>query len=105
MTVEAAYAEVERITRRKARNCSSSVVVSGTKITMQSPHMVGFTQDRRPYEVNAKTAMQDVTNPNFIELETLKAKVEMEDKSIVTMKCGDKLCEIIIRDAGAQLSV
>ena len=29
--------------------------------------------------------MQDVTNPNFIELETLKAKIEMEDKSIVLM--------------------
>lgn len=62
-----------------------SVVVSGTKITMQSPHMAGFTPDRRPYEVNAVTALQDITNPNFIELETLKAKVEMEDKSIVLM--------------------
>jgi len=62
-----------------------NVVVSGTKITMQSPHMAGFTPDRRPYEVNARTAMQDVTNPNFIELETLNAKMEMEDKSIVFM--------------------
>lgn len=62
-----------------------NVVVSGTKITMQSPHMAGFTPDRRPYEVNAKTAMQDVTNPNFIELDTLKAKLEMEDKSLVFM--------------------
>ena len=61
------------------------VVVSGTKITMQSPHMAGFTPDRRPYEVNAVTAMQDITNPNFIELETLKGKMEMEDKSIVLM--------------------
>ena len=62
-----------------------NVVVSGTKITMQSPHMAGFTPDRRPYEVTARTAIQDVTNPNFIELETLKAKVEMEDKSTVLM--------------------
>ncbi len=62
-----------------------NVVVSGTKITMQSPHMAGFTPDRRPYEVTARTAAQDVTNPNFIELETLKAKVEMEDKSVVLM--------------------
>jgi lipopolysaccharide export system protein LptC len=62
-----------------------NVVVSGTKITMQSPHMAGFTPDRRPYEVTAKTAMQDITNPNFIELETLKAKIEMEDKSTVLM--------------------
>ena len=62
-----------------------NVVVSGTKITMQSPHMAGFTPDRRPYEVTARTAVQDVTNPNFIELETLKAKMEMEDKSTVLM--------------------
>ena len=62
-----------------------NVVVSGTKITMQSPHMAGFTPDRRPYEVNARTAMQDVTNPNFIELDVLKGKMEMEDKSIIVM--------------------
>jgi lipopolysaccharide export system protein LptC len=62
-----------------------NVVVSGTKITMSSPHLAGFTPDRRPYEVNARTAVQDVTNPNFIELETLTAKIEMEDKSIVLM--------------------
>lgn len=62
-----------------------NVVVSGTKITMQSPHMAGFTPDRRPYVVNAVTAIQDIANPNFIELETLKAKVEMEDKSVVLM--------------------
>jgi lipopolysaccharide export system protein LptC len=63
----------------------AGVVVSGTKITMQSPHMAGFTPDRRPYVVTARTAMQDISNPNFIELETLKAKVEMEDKSTVLM--------------------
>jgi lipopolysaccharide export system protein LptC len=61
------------------------VVVSGTKITMQAPHMAGFTPDRRPYEVTARSAVQDVTNPNFIELETPRAKVAMEDKSVVLM--------------------
>jgi lipopolysaccharide export system protein LptC len=60
-----------------------SVVVSGTTITMQSPHMAGFTADRRPYEVWARSAKQDVTDPTNIELHVLKAKVEMEDKSIV----------------------
>jgi len=38
-----------------------NLVVSGTKITMESPHMAGYTQDQRPYEVWAKTATQDVT--------------------------------------------
>lgn len=60
-----------------------NVVVSGTKITMQSPHLTGFTPDRRPYEVTARTAMQDISDPNFVELDILKAKIQMEDQSTV----------------------
>jgi lipopolysaccharide export system protein LptC len=44
-----------------------NLVVSGTKITMESPHLAGFSTDRRPYELWAK------------------AKVMMEDRSTVTM--------------------
>ena len=62
-----------------------NLVVSGTKITMKSPHMSGYTQDRRPYEVWAKTATQDVTDPDHVELKTLRAKVLMEDQSTVTL--------------------
>ena len=46
---------------------------------------VGYTQDRRPYEVWAKTATQDVTDPDHVELSTLRAKVLMEDQSTVTL--------------------
>jgi lipopolysaccharide export system protein LptC len=62
-----------------------NLVVSGTKITMESPHMSGYTQDRRPYEVWAKTATQDVTDPDHVDLRTLRAKVLMEDQSTVTL--------------------
>jgi lipopolysaccharide export system protein LptC len=62
-----------------------NLVVSGTKITMESPHMSGYTPDRRPYEVWAKTATQDVTDPDHVELKTLRAKVLTEDQSIVTL--------------------
>lgn len=62
-----------------------NLVVSGTKITMESPHMSGYTPDRRPYEVWAKTATQDVTDPDHVELKTLRAKVLMEDQSTVTL--------------------
>ena len=62
-----------------------NLVVSGTKITMESPHMAGYTQDRRPYEVWAKTATQDVTDPDHVELKTLRAKLLMEDQSTITM--------------------
>jgi lipopolysaccharide export system protein LptC len=63
----------------------SNLVVSGTKITMETPHLAGFSTDQRPYEVWAKSAIQDLTDPDHVELKTLRAKVMMEDKSTVTM--------------------
>ena len=62
-----------------------NLVVSGTKITMESPHLAGFSTDQRPYEMWAKAAVQDLTDPDHVELKTLRAKVMMEDKSTVTM--------------------
>jgi lipopolysaccharide export system protein LptC len=66
-----------------------NLVVSGTKITMESPHMAGYTQDQRPYEVWAKTATQDVTDPDHVDLKTLRAKLRMEDQSTVTLDALD----------------
>jgi lipopolysaccharide export system protein LptC len=63
----------------------SNLVVSGTKITMESPHMSGYTTDQRPYEVWAKTATQDVTDPDHLDLKTLRAKMLSEDRSTVTL--------------------
>ena len=63
----------------------SNLVVSGTKITMENPHLAGFSQDKRPYEMWAKAAIQDLTDPDHVELRTLRAKVMMEDRSTVTM--------------------
>ena len=62
-----------------------NLVVSGTKITMETPHLAGFSTDQRPYDLWAKAAVQDLTNPDQVELQTLRAKVAMEDKSTVTM--------------------
>src|ERR1700712_2398735 len=63
-----------------------NLVVSGTKITMESPHLSGFSPDQRPYEMWAKTATQDLTVPNRVELNTLHAKVLMQDRTMVTME-------------------
>ena len=62
-----------------------NLVVSGTKITMVNPHMAGFSQDRRPYELRAKAAIQDLANPDHVELRVIRAKVMMEDRSSVTL--------------------
>ena len=62
-----------------------NLVVSGTKITMESPRLAGFTPDKRPYEMQATTATQDITDPDHVELHTLRAKVLMEDHTTVTL--------------------
>ncbi|MCC8967922.1 LPS export ABC transporter periplasmic protein LptC [Bradyrhizobium sp. Pear76] len=62
-----------------------NLVVSGTKITMESPHIAGFSTDGRPYEMWAKAAIQDITDPDHVELKTIRAKVAQQDQSTVTM--------------------
>src|SRR5262249_40036556 len=59
-----------------------NLVISGSKITMESPHLSGYTTpDRRPYDIWAKAALQDLTDPDHVELQTLHSKVLMEDQS------------------------
>ncbi|MBV9459598.1 MAG: LPS export ABC transporter periplasmic protein LptC [Bradyrhizobium sp.] len=60
-----------------------NLVVSGTKITMEAPHLSGYTPDRRPYEMWAKTAVQDVTDADHVELNKLRTKLLMQDGSTV----------------------
>lgn len=62
-----------------------NLVVSGTKITMESPHLSGFSAEGRPYEMWAKAAIQDVTDPDHVELKTIRAKVAQQDQSTVTI--------------------
>src|ERR1700675_4598405 len=68
-----------------------NLVVSGTKITMESPHLSGYTPDQRPYELWAKTATQDLTDPDHVDLKTLRAKVLMEDRTTVMLDARNGL--------------
>jgi lipopolysaccharide export system protein LptC len=62
-----------------------SLVIKGTKVTMQQPRLSGYTADSRPYEFTAHSADQDVTKPDLMDLHQIAAKIEMEDKSIVNL--------------------
>ena len=62
-----------------------SLVVSGSKITMEHPRLSGFTHDARAYELSADAAKQDLTKPDLIELRNLRATVEMQDKATIEM--------------------
>jgi lipopolysaccharide export system protein LptC len=45
----------------------------------------GYTPDQRPYELWATTAVQDVTNPDLVELNKLRTKLLLQDGSTVFM--------------------
>jgi len=61
------------------------LVINGSKITMQQPRLAGFTSDSRPYEFTANSAQQDITKPDLVELQQIRAKIAMADKSMVHM--------------------
>ena len=53
--------------------------------TWRQPTLGGFTRDGRPYELTARAAAQDLTNPAMLELKDVRAKVTMQDKSTVEL--------------------
>ena len=59
------------------------LVIKGTKITMQEPRLTGFTTDSRPYEFTANAAQQDIMQPDIVDLQNIRAKIAMADKSTV----------------------
>ena len=65
------------------------LVISGTKITMSSPRLTGFSKDSRPYELNARAAAQDITNPDIVELTDIHAKIESRDKTPMVLTAID----------------
>ena len=72
-------------------NDAGKLVISGTKITMESPKLSGYTRDQRWYELNAKAAAQDITKPDMIELQEVRAKIQAEDKSTIFLSAKDGL--------------
>jgi lipopolysaccharide export system protein LptC len=77
--------------------------ISGTKITMELPRLEGYTRDSRPYVLTAKTAAQDLTKPDRVELTDLHAKMETADKAVVEMSAASglyhsKADQLILRD-------
>ena len=57
--------------------------LDGTRVTMEQPRLAGYRKDGRPYEVNANSGVQDVRQPNVVELNNLDAKIGMIDQTTV----------------------
>jgi lipopolysaccharide export system protein LptC len=70
------------------------MVIKGTRVTMQQPHLTGYTVDSRPYEFTASSAEQDITKPDQMELHQIQAKMVMEDKSTVNVTSASGLYDM-----------
>ena len=68
-----------------------NLVVSGTKVTMESPHLSGYTPDQRLYELWAKTAVQDLSDPDRVELNGMRSRILMRDGSTVALDASTGL--------------
>ena len=68
---------------------ATGLIISGSKITMAQPKLSGYTRDQRWYEVTARAAAQDITKPDIVELQEIRAKLEMQDKSMLDLSAAD----------------
>jgi lipopolysaccharide export system protein LptC len=69
----------------------ASLGISGTKITMELPRLEGYTRDKRPYVLTAKSAAQDLLQPDRMELTEIRAKMETQEKAVVEMSAASGL--------------
>jgi lipopolysaccharide export system protein LptC len=60
---------------------TGNLVISGSKIT----------KDSRAYELSARAAAQDITNPDVVELQDIRAKIEGKDKAFINLTAVDGL--------------
>ena len=57
------------------------VGLEGTRITMERPRISGVRADGQPYEIKAKTVVQDTKQPKIFELDRADAKLGSRDGS------------------------
>lgn len=63
----------------------SRVALQGTRIVIETPKLVGYRKDGRPYEVRARVGVQDITTPDVFDLEGLDVRIETKNNSAVTL--------------------
>ncbi len=62
------------------------LTLAGTSLTMELPHLSGFTDDERGYSVTAQTAAQDLNQPDRLKLTDINARVALADNGWSTLE-------------------
>lgn len=55
---------------------SGTVSIENRKIVVEKPKLSGFRRDGSSYELNAAKALQDLRNPNIVEMFSLSARIQ-----------------------------
>jgi lipopolysaccharide export system protein LptC len=59
--------------------------LNGSRITIESPRLIGYRSDGRPYEIRARVGTQDIATPDVFELEGLTLRLENNADSAVNL--------------------
>lgn len=57
----------------------AKATLNGTKITMDHPRLSGFRKDGRPYQLLARSGVQDIRKPKIIDLNEIDATIKISD--------------------------
>ncbi len=61
----------------------NQATLNGTRVMMDLPKLNGFRRDGRPYEVRARSGVQDIRTPKIIELNEIDATIQTADGSSI----------------------
>lgn len=62
--------------------------LKGSRITIETPRLVGYRQDGRPYELRARIGVQDLATPDIFELEGVEVRVETGPNEALLLTAG-----------------
>ena len=73
------YAIVDPFSKLPKDVSVAKTTLNGTKITMEYPKLSGFRKDGRPYQLLARSGVQDIRNPKVITLNEIDATIKISD--------------------------
>ncbi len=64
---------------------AGSIRINGSRVTLELPKLSGYRQDGRPYNISAASGIQDIRNPNVVELSEIEARFETGNQATVRL--------------------
>jgi len=82
--------------------------LDGTRITMEKPRLSGYHKNGQPYQLRAKSAQQDITKQNIIDLNEMEGSMGMDDghatRISATRSTYDSAKETMVLNNNVQIS-